>query len=106
MSLRLGGCQLDLQRNWRHNQSMEIQGVVQDGVVVLDDTVLLPEGSVVTVAPRSNPVIRVAKDQKRVEFPLVPSTAPGSILLTNERIAEILEEEDIKALSRSWDVPS
>ena len=85
---------------------MEIQGVVQNGVVVLDDMFSLPEGAAVTVTLRSHPVIRVAKVQRRVEFPLVPSAAPGSIRLTNERIAAILEEEDIEALKRSWDVPS
>ena len=31
---------------------------------------------------------------KRVEFPLVPSSAPGSVHLTNEMIADISDEED------------
>jgi hypothetical protein len=54
----------------------------------------LPEGAAVTVLLRASPVIRVAKNQKQVEFPLVPSSAPGSVHLTNEMIAEILDEED------------
>jgi hypothetical protein len=88
------------------NSVMEISGHVQNGVVVFDGRVTLPEGAAVTVRLRSTPVIRVAKHQKRVEFPLVPSSAPGSIELTNERIAEILDEEDIEGLKRSWNASS
>ncbi|MEO8495225.1 MAG: hypothetical protein ABI614_09155 [Planctomycetota bacterium] len=81
---------------------MEIQGHVQNGVVVFDEAVTLPEGAAVTVTLRDRPVIRIAKNKKRVEFPLVPSNAPGTLHLTNERIYEILDEEDIEALKRSW----
>jgi hypothetical protein len=63
-------------------------------VVVLDGSASLPEGAAVTVILRANPLIRAAKYQKRVEFPLVPSSAPGSIHLTNEMIGDILDEED------------
>ena len=73
---------------------MEIPGRIQNGVVVLDGSASLPEGAEVTVTLRTKPVIRVAKKQKRVEFPLVPSSAPGSIHLTNEMIADILDSED------------
>ena len=73
---------------------MEVPGRVQNGVVVLDDSTLLPEGAAVMVTFRAKPEIRVAKNQRRVEFPLVPSSAPGSVHLTNEMIAEILDEED------------
>ena len=79
---------------------MEIPGHVQNGVVVLDGPMSLPEGAAVTVVVRSSPVTHFSRNPKRVEFPLVRSTAPGSIDLTNERIAEILEEEDIDALKR------
>lgn len=85
---------------------MEISGHVQNGVVVLDGSVTLPEGAAVTVKLRSSPVIHVARHQRRVEFPLVSSASPGSIEMTNERIGEILEEEDIEALKRSRNVPS
>ena len=85
---------------------MEIQGTVQNGVIVLDGSTTLPEGTVVMVVPRSGLVIHVAKNPRRVEFPLVPSSAPGSISLTNERIAEILDEEDIESVKRSWKVSS
>ena len=73
---------------------MEIRGHVQNGVVVLDGPMSLPEGAAVSVIVRATPVIRVAKNQKRVEFPLVPSSNPGSIHLTNEMIGEILDQED------------
>jgi len=85
---------------------MDLQAHVLNGVVVLDENVLLPEGAAVTVTPHSDPVIRIAKNQKRVEFPLVRSSAAGSLQLTNERIAEILEQEDAEAVKRSWDVSS
>ena len=73
---------------------MEISGHVQNGVVVLDGAVSLPEGAAVTVTLRTGPRIRLAKHQKQVEFPLVRSNAPGSIHLTNEIIGQILDEED------------
>ena len=74
--------------------------------MVVDPPNSLPEGAAVIVALRSTPVIRVAKNQKRVEFPLIPFAAPGSLDLTNERIYEILDEEDVEAVKRNWDVPS
>lgn len=97
---------VDPRRLERDNANMEIQGVVQNGVVVLDGSVSLPEGAAVTVTYRAKPVIRVAQNQKRVEFPLFPSSQPGSIHLTNERIYEILDEEDIDAMKRTWNEPS
>jgi hypothetical protein len=63
-------------------------------VVVLEGESTLPEGTPVLVVGRDSPVIRVAKLRQRVELPLVRSQHPGSVDLTNERIAEILEEED------------
>jgi hypothetical protein len=62
---------------------MQVSGRVQDGVVLLDTPNAFPEGAAVTVTLRTTPVIRVAKTQRRVEFPLVRSAAPGSIQLTN-----------------------
>ena len=91
---------LDFGRKSHDNREMEILGHLQNGVIVLDGSVSLPEGAAVTVIVRSSPVMRFAKNPKRVEFPLVHSTAPGSVHLTNERIAEILDEEDIDALKR------
>lgn len=76
------------------NLHMEISGRVQHGVVVLDSPMSLPEGAAVVVTLRTEPVIHVAKGQKRVEFPLVRSSAPGSVHLTNEAIANVLDVED------------
>ena len=110
--MRMVGCVVFIGRNRRirsdvdfgawadYYSGMQISGRVQNGVVVLDGPMTLPEGAAVTVVVRSSPVVHFAKYPKRVEFPLVPSDAPGSIDLTNERIAEILEEEDIDALKR------
>ena len=73
---------------------MEITGRVHNGVVILDGSRSLPKGAAVTVTLRTKPVIRIAENQKWVEFPLVRSSAPGSVHLTNEMIADILDEED------------
>ena len=73
---------------------MSIQGRVHNGVVVLPEGISLPEGTEVTVScPLPNG--HASRQQKRVEFPLVRSESPGSVTLTAERIAEILEEEDV-----------
>ncbi len=41
-----------------------------------------------------------ASSKRTVQFPLVPSKKPGAkVPLTNERISEILDEEDIDALA-------
>jgi hypothetical protein len=73
---------------------MEILGHVLNGVIVLDGNPNLPEGAVVTVlyfpAPKTPPAV----ERQRVPFPLVRSAQPGSVALTNELIAEILDEED------------
>jgi len=74
---------------------MEIPGRVQNGVVVLEGGSSLPEGKAVTVVPRPSVVLHVAKKRKRVVLPLVRSKRPGTVRLTVERIAEILEEEDL-----------
>jgi hypothetical protein len=73
---------------------MEISGRVQNGVIVIDGPASLPEGAAVTVTLQSKPAIRVAKNPRRVEFPLVPSSAPGSVGLTNAKISELLDQED------------
>jgi len=85
---------------------MELSGRIENGVVVLDDPLALPEGAAVTVTIRSMPAVWSAKNQRKVEFPMIPSASPGSVHLTNERIHEILEEEDIAALTGLWNEPS
>jgi hypothetical protein len=77
---------------------MEIPGRVKNGVVVLEGGPVLPEGTPVIVLARASPVIHVAKKKRRVVLPLVPSKRPGTLRLTAERIAEILEEEELSGL--------
>jgi hypothetical protein len=73
---------------------MEISGHVHNGVVVLDGNPNLPDGTTVTVVYSESSSKPMAKG-KRVQFPLVRSSQPGSVHLTNERIGEILDEEDV-----------
>jgi hypothetical protein len=73
---------------------MEITGHVQNGVVILTNGASLPEGAAVTVVYQEPSVKRPRAEQTRVSFPLVRSSQPGTIDLTNDRIAEILDEED------------
>ncbi|MCI0684953.1 MAG: hypothetical protein L0Y71_22890 [Gemmataceae bacterium] len=73
---------------------MVIPGRVQNGVVVLEGPVSLPEGAEVMVSVASAPS---GVQGKRVVFPLVESDHPGTWDLTNERIAEILDEEDVSS---------
>jgi len=81
---------------------MDIRGRVHNGVVVLDAGTALPEGvRVRVVVEPSKPKIVTTPG----ELPIVQGGEPGSIPLTNERIAEILEEEDLAALKASWNVP-
>jgi hypothetical protein len=70
---------------------MELNGFVQNGVVVLTGGVSLPEGTPVTVMCGEGVTV-----QRRVQVPLVQTGEPGSAKITNERIAEILDEEDIE----------
>lgn len=88
---------LDCSARPTDNQSMEIAGRVQNGVVVFEGETTLPEGTEVNVVPRAKPVIQVAKRRRRVVLPLVRSGRPRSVRLTGERIADLLEEEDLSA---------
>jgi hypothetical protein len=74
---------------------MELQGIVQNGVVVLTAGVTLPEGTPVTVTCEVKPVPQPAAGKKRVQLPLVRTGKPGSMNLNNERIAEIFDDEDV-----------
>ena len=76
---------------------MRMRGRVHNGMVVLDDGHGLPEGATVIVvcddieSPANEPVAR------RVDLPLVRSQHPGSLRLTAERLAQVLEEEDVSS---------
>jgi hypothetical protein len=75
------------------NGGMEIQGRVHHGAVILENGICLPEGAAVCVVyplPNKTP----PGTKKRIELPLVHCDRPGSVPLTNQRIAEILDAED------------
>jgi hypothetical protein len=71
---------------------MEILGRIQNGVVVLEGDSALPEGASVVVTYPASAANVTTTEKKRSPFPLVRSANPGSVHLTNERIAEILSE--------------
>jgi hypothetical protein len=86
--------ELDSQPGGSDNSIMEIQGHVQNGVVILDSNVSLPEGADVCVvyvpeAPKPS------AEKVRIELPLIRSKNPGSLHLTNDMIAEILNDQEI-----------
>jgi hypothetical protein len=76
---------------------MEVQGRVYNGVVVLEGGLSLPEGTLVTVSYPAALPTEPPKMRRPVQLPLVRSDRPGSHRLTAERIAELLEEEDVPA---------
>ena len=78
---------------------MDIFGTVRDGVVVPQGEVDLPDGVVVRLIVLDRNADSSATGRK-VQLPLVPSSSPGSLKLTNERIAEILDEEDAAGCQR------
>jgi hypothetical protein len=74
---------------------MEIPGRVHYGVVVLEGAPALPEGAKVIVSydgPAGKPP---AAEKRRINVPLVRTRQPHSVNLTGDRIAEILDEEDV-----------
>lgn len=72
---------------------MNIGGKVQNGVIVLAEGLRLPEGTVVSIS--CEPPVPVASEDRRVSFPLVRSSHPGSLQLTGEKIADVLDAEDV-----------
>ncbi|HEV8058389.1 MAG TPA: hypothetical protein VGP68_00830 [Gemmataceae bacterium] len=70
-------------------------GRVHDGVVVFEEGPVLPEGAAVTVSCAEAEISKDSVKHERIKFPLVHSKHPGSLNLTNEQIAEILNEEDV-----------
>jgi hypothetical protein len=74
---------------------MELPGRVENGVIVLANGCPLPEGTAVTVVCALSPLAKAASEKQRVQLPLVRTGEVGTLDLTNERIAEILDDEDI-----------
>ena len=76
---------------------MDVPGRVENGVVVLEGAMRLPEGAQVVVSWRTTPNIRVAPTQRPVQLPIFDYEGPPDIKLTNDQIAEILTREDASA---------
>jgi hypothetical protein len=76
---------------------MEVPGRVQNGVVVFEGGMILPEGSRVVVSLRETPNIRVAPAQCPVQLPIFDYEDRPDIDLTNDQIAELLTREDASA---------
>ncbi len=72
---------------------MIITGRIQNGVVVLESGIHLPEGCLVQVvcAP---PAFVQRPEAARVRVPLVPSKRPGSVNLTGAQISKLLEDDN------------
>jgi hypothetical protein len=73
---------------------MEIPGIVQNVVVVFEQPIALPEGASVVVTYLEKPVIRFSDNPHPVVLPIFDSDQPGTLDLTNDRIAEIQDQED------------
>lgn len=74
---------------------MKIPGHIANGVVVLDGGATLPEGTAVTVLATGLRIWRKPGKKKRVRFPLIHCKHPGTLDLNNDRIAEILQADDV-----------
>lgn len=74
---------------------MEIIGRVQNGVIVFDSNLPLPEGASVSIFYPSAPAAPTRSSASRVELPLVHCHEAEKVDLTNEQIAEIMDDEDI-----------
>ncbi len=82
---------------------MSIEGIIQDGVVILEKGARLPEGTRVLVSAAPVAVSRGEIVTQPGQLPIVRGGTPGSIDLTNEYIHEILDEEDLEAIRRQQD---
>lgn len=81
---------------------MNIRGRIRNGVVELEGEVSLPDGTEVVVSCPDAPSGGVkgaapTRKGRRLALPLVPSRRPGSVDVTAERIAELLDEADVRA---------
>ena len=74
---------------------MKLRGRIHDGKIVLDGRPVLPDGAVVIVEIRESEVGTCAAPE--IQFPLFHSKNPGSLNLSNQRIAEILEDEELSS---------
>ena len=73
---------------------MDLAGRVHNGVVVLEGAPELPEGVAVTVVYPAVASVKPPRPSQRIAVPLVRTGEPGTVDLTGERVAEILDQED------------
>lgn len=73
---------------------MQIPGRVKNGVVILEGGPPLPNGAAVIVL-FDVPSVPEEPVARRVPFPLVHSKNPCSVRLTSQRVAELLDEEEV-----------
>ena len=73
---------------------MVVVGRVKNGVVVLEGDSALPEGAIVTVSYGEPVPGKSVNGRTRIQVPLVKTDRPGSVDLTGDRIAEVLDDED------------
>jgi hypothetical protein len=85
---------LDCSGRTTENLGMEIHGRVQNGLVILDGGVSLPEGASVSVLYPSPTRVKPVVTKRRIQLPLVHCDQPGRVHLTSERIAEILDAKE------------
>ena len=75
------------------NTTMKTLGVVHNGVIEIEGGVPFPEGTRIRVS--IEPESSESTTPYRVRFPLVYSQTPGQLHLTNEMIAEALDDDEI-----------
>lgn len=63
-------------------------------MVVLEGGSALPEGAAVSISYSGSEGPKPVLEKRRIQVPLIRTGRPGSVQLTGERIAEILDEED------------
>ena len=77
---------------------MVIHGRIENGVIVLSEMISLPEGTEVTIMVRDDmkptDSSRALASPAAVRLPIFDSELPADIVLSNERIAEILDHDD------------
>ena len=73
---------------------MTLTGHVENGVVVFEGK--LPEGARVWVSPLID-TQTIERNGIQVVLPMIPGGVSGSLMLTGDAIAELLEHEDASA---------
>jgi hypothetical protein len=73
---------------------MILHGRIENGIVVFNDPVALPNGAEVTVFVPA-PELPSVPDATRSQFPRVSSKHPGSRQLTGDDVAALLSQDDV-----------